>query len=207
MNNSVIFTIGLKDAISSGIKDISGLFSKLSGQVSGTTDETQKFNNVCSKLKFSNLNAQLQVLGQMASAFSSLTDAGISFGQSMADLSAITGIVGTDLDQLTSKAREFGKQSGLGANTAARAYTILASQIEVSKIGMDGLNNLEEQSIVLAQAAGMSIDDAATSMAGTINQFGISASEAARVVNVLAAGSKYGAAEIDALSQSFKVVG
>ena len=53
----------------------------------------------------------------------------------------------------------------------------------------------------------MSIDAAATSLAGTINQFGLSANEAERVINVLAAGSKYGAAEIEELSQSFKVAG
>lgn len=72
---------------------------------------------------------------------------------------------------------------------------------------MSGLNNLQEKSVTLAQASGMSIDAAATSLAGTINQFGLSANEAERVINVLAAGSKYGAAEIEELSQSFKVVG
>ena len=72
---------------------------------------------------------------------------------------------------------------------------------------MAGLNNLQEKSVTLAQASGMSIDAAATSLAGTINQFGLSANEAERVINVLAAGSKYGAAEIEELSQSFKVAG
>lgn len=72
---------------------------------------------------------------------------------------------------------------------------------------MSGLNNLQAKSVTLAQASGMSIDAAATSLAGTINQFGLTANEAERVINVLAAGSKYGAAEIVELSQSFKVVG
>ena len=72
---------------------------------------------------------------------------------------------------------------------------------------MSGLNNLQAKSVTLAQASGMTIDAAATSLAGTINQFGLSANEAERVINVLAAGSKYGAAEIGELSQSFKVVG
>ena len=44
-------------------------------------------------------------------------------------------------------------------------------------------------------------------MAATINQFGLEASEAARVVNVLAAGSKYGAAEVADLAQSFRITG
>lgn len=43
----------------------------------------------------------------------------------------------------------------LGANTTARAYNILASQIEVSKIGMEGLNILEVRSILLAHTAWM----------------------------------------------------
>ena len=80
-----------------------------------------------------------------------------------------------------------------GVGTAARAYAILASQIDVATIGMSGLNNLQEKSVTLAQASGMSIDAAATSLAGTINQFGLTANEAERVINVLAAGSKYGA--------------
>lgn len=136
-----------------------------------------------------------------------LSQGGMSFGQSMADLSSITGIAGDDLKALGENARKVGQDSGLGAGTAARAYAILASQIDVAVIGMSGLNNLQEKSVTLAQASGMSIDAAATSLAGTINQFGLSANEAERVINVLAAGSKYGAAEIEELSQSFKVVG
>jgi TP901 family phage tail tape measure protein len=100
-----------------------------------------------------------------------------------------------------------GVESGLGADTAARAYSLLASQIEISRIGIEGLNRLQENSVTLAQAAGMSLDQAADALAGTINQFGLGAEDAERVINVLAAGSKYGAAEITDLAGSFKVVG
>lgn len=72
---------------------------------------------------------------------------------------------------------------------------------------MEGLKVLQQNTITLSHAAGMSMNDAATALAGTINQFGLQATEADRVINVLAAGSKYGAAEIVDLSQSFKVVG
>lgn len=58
----------------------------------------------------------------------------------MADLSAITGIAGEELDALGKKARETGKQSGLGATQATGAYKVLASQIDVSQIGMNGLS-------------------------------------------------------------------
>lgn len=51
------------------------------------------------------------------------------------------------------------------------------------------------------------MDAAANALAATVNQFGLSADEAGRVTNVLAAGSKYGAAEIEDLSNSFRIAG
>ena len=158
-------------------------------------------------MNFPNIAAIASVARNVGDSFSQAGNTGMTFGQRMSDLSAITGIVGDDLKQLEENARRFGKESGLGADTAARAYTVLASQIQVADIGMEGLNKLQEKSITLAQASGMTLDAAAESLAGTINQFGLSADEANRVINVLAAGSKYGAAEISELSQSFKVVG
>lgn len=207
MPNSVNFKVILTDAISSGVRSITSAFKKLSGDIKGTTGQLDKLGSVCARLKMPDWSAQISLIGQYSQAISDTVSSSVSFGQSIADLSSITGIAGGDLEQLTDKARQFGKQSGLGADTAARAYTILASQIQVSKIGMEGLNTLEEQSIVLAEASGMSIDDAANSMASTINQFGLQAKDAARVVNVLAAGSKYGTAEIKDLAESFKAVG
>lgn len=207
MPNSVNFKITLIDAVSNGIKTINAAFNGFQQELQGANKQMNRLSEISSRLKFPDWNAQIDLIGKSAQAISDTAGASVTFGQSIADLSSITGIVGGDLEQLTEKAREFGKRSGLGADTAARAYTILASQIQVSKIGMEGLNTLEEQSIVLAEASGMTIDDAAASMASTINQFGLQAEEAARVVNVLAAGSKYGAAEIQDLSESFKVVG
>ena len=177
---------------------------KAGEQASATTT---RFGNICSRLKMPDLNAFLGVAERLGGVLGDLSQGGMNFGQSMADLSSITGIAGDDLKTLGENARKVGQDSGLGAGTAARAYAILASQIDVAVIGMAGLNNLQEKSVTLAQASGMSIDAAATSLAGTINQFGLSANEAERVINVLAAGSKYGAAEIEELSQSFKVVG
>lgn len=207
MPNSVNFKVTLIDAVSNGIKTVNAAFKGLQQEIQGANSQMSRLGEISSRLKFPDWNAQIDHIGRSAQAISDTAASSISFGQSIADLSSITGIVGDDLAQLTDKARQFGKQSGLGADTAARAYTILASQIQVSKIGIEGLNTLEEQSIVLAEASGMSIDDAATSMASTINQFGLQAEDAARVVNVLAAGSKYGAAEIKDLAESFKAVG
>lgn len=152
-------------------------------------------------------NQTAELLGRSSEIMGRLMQPGVEFEQSMADLSSITGIVGKDLERLGKIARETGKTSGLGASGAADAFALLASQIDVSKIGMDGLIELQSKTITLAQASGMSMTEAANSMAGTINQFGLQADQAGRIINVLAAGSKYGAAEIPQLAESFKVVG
>lgn len=204
---SVSFIVELKDKVSAMVKKITGAFNDLQTDVDKTQTKMQQFQSALGKLEMPNFNAMLQVAERLGAQFASATETGMSFGQSMADLSSITGIVGEELEGLEANSRRFGKESGLGADAAARAYSLLASQIEISKIGIDGLNKLEEKSITLAHASGMSLDGAANALAGTINQFGLGAEAADRVINVLAAGSKYGAAEIEDLTQSFKVVG
>ena len=204
---SVSFIVELKDKVSAMVKKISGAFDELQTDVGKTQTQLQKFQSALGKLEMPNFNAMLQVAERLGTQFAGAAETGMSFGQSMADLSSITGIVGDELEGLEANSRRFGKESGLGADAAARAYSLLASQIEISKIGIDGLNKLEEKSITLAHASGMSLDGAANALAGTINQFGLGAEAADRVINVLAAGSKYGAAEIEDLTQSFKVVG
>ena len=199
--------LNLKNNISRGLVNVKKQFDTIDKAGEQASATTTRFGNICSRLKMPDLNAFLGVAERLGGVLGDLSQGGMNFVQSMADLSSITGIAGDDLKALGENARKVGQDSGLGAGTAARAYAILASQIDVAVIGMAGLNNLQEKSVTLAQASGMSIDAAATSLAGTINQFGLSANEAERVINVLAAGSKYGAAEIEELSQSFKVAG
>lgn len=199
--------LNLKNNISRGLVNVKKQFDAIDKAGEQASATTTRFGNICSRLKMPDLNAFLGVAERLGGVLGDLSQGGMNFGQSMADLSSITGIAGDDLKALGENARKVGQDSGLGAGTAARAYAILASQIDVAVIGMAGLNNLQEKSVTLAQASGMSIDATATSLAGTINQFGLSANEAERVINVLAAGSKYGAAEIEELSQSFKVAG
>jgi TP901 family phage tail tape measure protein len=153
------------------------------------------------------VNQTAELFDRMGNTLSEINKPGLEFEQSMADLSAITGIAGKELEALGETARELGIKSGLGAKQAAESYKILASQIDVTKIGMSGLQMLQKETITLSQASGIEMAAAAEALTGTINQFGLQASEATRIINVLGAGAKYGAAEIPDLAQSFKVVG
>ena len=204
---NVSIKITLTDKISDGLKKIKSLFEGVEVSSRKATSQTDKFKNVCKQIEFPKAAAILEVVQRIGDGLVEAAAAGMQFRQSVADLSSITGIAGKDLEDLAERSRAIGRESGLGADTAARAYSLLASQIEISRIGMKGLNELAEQSVTLAEASGMSLDAAANALAATVNQFGLSADEAGRVTNVLAAGSKYGAAEIEDLSDSFRIAG
>lgn len=199
--------LNLKDRVTGRIEQVNAAFEETRKRAAAATGQAERFGGVCRRLEFPNLQAMTEIAQTLGGHLAAAANAGMEFGQSMADLSSITGIAGSDLAALEENARRVGRESGLGASESARAYSLLASQIEVADIGMDGLNTLLEKSVTLAQASGMGIDAAANALAGTVNQFGLGADQAERIINVLAAGSKYGAAEIEDLSQSFKVVG
>lgn len=190
------------DVVFKAIDNITKTTNAISDGLKGVENNVSKFADKAMKL-----NQTVELFDKMGAAATSITEPYRVFESSMAELSAITGIAGDELADLGKTAREIGVQSGLGAAGAVDAFKLLASQIDVSKIGISGLKDLQKETITLAQASGMSLEEAANSMAGTINQFGLEATEANRVINVLAAGSKYGAAEIPELAQSFKVVG
>lgn len=222
-DNNISASIGKMQAnftsLDNSVNKVSSTVNQVSAQMSENLTEVNTniqnvansvedaVDNVSDKLTTVTFTSLVDMAKNLADAFKDLSGPGMALEQSLADLSAITDIVGDDLAKLEKVARKTGIESGLGAAGAANAFAILAGQIEYSTIGMEGLLTLQEKTITLAQAGGVSMEEAATALAGTINQFGLSAAEADRVINVLAAGSKVGAAEIEHLIMSFKVAG
>lgn len=176
------------------------------GQEAQQTGEkgSQAFDAIDKSIRNIELTSIIQQVQMVGETLGQLAAPAVGFEQSMADLSAITGSVGEELEDLKQTARDVGKTSGLGASESARAFAILAGQIDVP---IESLKELQRETITLAQAGALPLEDAANAVAGTINQFGMETSEASRVVNVLAAGSRAGGAEVVDLSESFKVAG
>lgn len=186
--------------------------SETTSKTTTATNETGKFGatgveaaqRFGAALRTIELTSIIQQVQMVTGALGELAEPAMTFEQAMADLSAITGSVGEELEDLTKTARQVGMESGLGAAESARAFAILAGQIDVP---IEQLKELQRQTILLAQAGALPLEDAANAVAGTINQFGYEASEASRVVNVLAAGSRAGGSEVVDLAESFKVTG
>ncbi len=201
-NPTVEVRFELFDQITAGVKKIDesmGGFKASMGQLGNYIEEVGK--------KFFFMNQLAQGMQQFNQSVKDFSAPGADFQQQMADLSAITGIAGKDLDTLAESSRKLGKESGLGASSAAEAYKLLASNIDVAKIGISGLQDLQKNTITLTQSSGIDMATAANVMAGALNQYNLQASDAKRVTNVLGAGAKYGAAEVADLGESLKVAG
>ena len=146
------------------------------------------------------------IVGLFTGMFS-LVKHSMAFSKALSELSALTGATGKDLDYLKTRAKDLGAQYGMSAEE------IVVSMKKVGSAKAELLENVTALSAVtaavikLSKATSDDLGETTTSVTTIMNQFGFSASEAERVVNVLAAGSKYGAGEVDYLGESISKVG
>ena len=129
---------------------------------------------------------------------------GKEFERAMSELSAITGAVGKDLDDLGTSARNMAKVSSFSAGQAATAFKLVASAKPDLLENAAALEEVTKNALTLAEAAGIDLPTAANSLGSALNQFSADAEEASRFINVLAAGSKFGASSINEVSIALK---
>jgi len=124
------------------------------------------------------------------------------FEQGVADLSAITGASGKDLDFLKNAAIDLGKTVAGGAIAVVEAYKLIAGAKPELLSNVKALNQVTEAAITLSQAAGMELPAAATALTDAMNQFGAGADQAQIFIDALANGAKFGSAEIPQLTEA-----
>ena len=121
---------------------------------------------------------------------------GAGFQDALADLSAITGSTGKDLDNLRDKILSMAKTSVTAQADVAEAVKLVASAKPELLKNIDALTATTDAVLLLKNAAGIELADAANITAQSLNIFGAGADQASRFVNVLAAGAKLGSSEI-----------
>ena len=156
--------LSLKDLASSAVAKVRKEFERLSKKTEEAQARARIFGNICERIGNLQFKNFIDMLDRSVQAFGEATGSGMEYEQAMADLVAITGIAGKELEEIGRVARQTGKESGLGATGAVNAFTLLASQIQIDKIGLQGLMALQKETITLAQAAGMDMAEAGTAL-------------------------------------------
>ena len=131
----------------------------------------------------------------------------MEFNATISNLSALTGAVGKDLEVFRQAAIDIGGSTSLSATQAAEAMKLIGSASPDLLKSADSLKEVTQQAVTLAEAAGSTMPEAADAITGALNQFQLGADQAARVINVLAAGAKEGASEINDTVAAMKNAG
>jgi len=126
------------------------------------------------------------------------------FSQAIADLSAITGAAGQDLEFYRRKAAEIGRTTTLSASQAAQAYQLIASASPQLLKNSEALDAVTRSAVTLAEATGQDLPTAARSLGSAMNQFSLDASRADEVINILAASSQLGTAQVAQVTEALR---
>ena len=134
---------------------------------------------------------------------------------SQANLKALTGLDDTSVDWLTKQAQKLSTtmtKEGLRVRQSAAeildAYMLVGSAKAELLGSPEALAAVTEEAMRLQAAAGdITLAEAVDAVTLSLNQFGAPAEDAARYVNVLAAGSKEGASGIASITSAIKRAG
>ncbi|MCU0337663.1 MAG: phage tail tape measure protein, partial [Sediminibacterium sp.] len=126
------------------------------------------------------------------------------FQSAGADLSAVTGLVGKDLQFLKDQANITGPAVGMMGSDMLNAYKMMASAKPELLNQKELLAETTARAITLAQAAKIDLAPAVDLLAGSLNQFGRPAQDSAKFINIIAAGAKEGSAEIADMATALK---
>lgn len=180
---------------------------KVNGRLNRIRDDIKGTSSVFDELKakvgtFSVVASGIAVASAAFREFRRETELYRQFDKSAQNLSAITGADGSDLEYYKQRAIEMSLTVKGGATAVLEAFKLIGSA-KPELLGVkEDMALVTEQAILLANATGMELPDAATKLTDALNQFGAPAQEAAKYVDALAAASKWGAAEVPQVTEA-----
>lgn len=174
-------------------------------QMVETDKSTDKLNLSMTKLAkaISGVIAVSALYGQLKKAVNVTKE----FNAEISSLSALTGLVGDDLNKLTEAARRIGATTSLSATQAAKGMALIGSQVPELLASTEALESVTQAAAVLAEAARTDLPAAAQAISGAINQFGLAAEDTDAIINTLAAGAKFGASSVEQTAAALAVAG
>lgn len=122
-------------------------------------------------------------------------------------LQSLTGLGDDAMKSIADGAIEMSKGFKSSASEIVDSMKLIGSQAPELLKNQDVLMKVTEAANVLSEAAGIEVVDAAKGVTTVMNQMGASASEATEIINVLAASSQQGSADVAYLNTAFEKAG
>lgn len=122
-------------------------------------------------------------------------------------LQSLTGLGDDAMKSIADGAIEMSKGFKSSASEIVDSMKLIGSQAPELLKNQDALMKVTEAANVLSEAAGIEVVDAAKGVTTVMNQMGASVSEATEIINVLAASSQQGSADVAYLNTAFEKAG
>lgn len=207
------------------IRELEQLNQKHKKSLKGITDEATTAGNsltkwqagiagfmggIASKVADYAMGLVYGIKGKIDEAIQSFND----YEEKVDNLGSLTGLAGQDLKWLGDQAKQMSAsvvEGSINIKTGADAivdgFTKMGSKRPDLLKNKEDLKSVTQEAIILAEAAKSDLEPAVDSLAMVMNQFNAPASDARRIINALAAGSKEGAGEIPYLTKAIEKSG
>ena len=197
-------------------------------QLKGVLSEHNQQLNIINKTQKSMLSSGVDLFNKYAASamaiVAALTGVVLKLNQmrklamdreeSKADLMALTGLGDDDITWLEQKAIELsttvtaeGVRIRQSASDILEAYKLVGSAKPELLANREALAEVTRETLILASASGMKLTDAVDAATLSMNQYSAASDQASRYVNVLAAGSKVGAAAVESITKAVQKSG
>lgn len=192
-----------------------------SGDISGFVSQLQALRNISLGSIVSSvgaLEASLSAaIAPVAALVGGIAALGYTVSESISSVSdfethldglqSLTGLGDDAMKSIADGAIEMSKGFKSSASEIVDSMKLIGSQAPELLQNQDALMKVTEAANVLSEAAGIEVVDAAKGVTTVMNQMGASASEATEIINVLAASSQQGSADVAYLNTAFEKAG
>ena len=205
------------DKVNSSIKNVTDSSGKMNDGMKGL-DFKGIAGDIASSSGFGNIGKALGAIATPAGAATAAVAAVgvvmVKAGKAAADfethldsLQALTGLDNDSMKAISDGAVEMSKEFKSSASDIVDAMKLIGSQAPELLKDKDALMEVTKAANVLSEAAQIEVVDAAKGITTVMNQMGVSASEASNIINVLAASSQQGSADVAYLNSAFEKSG
>lgn len=186
-------------------KELKDVKSKISG-LSKETDNAGKAGSGFGKVMSAGCKVAAAATAAVGTAIGGIvvasTKVGMSFEAEMSKVQAISGASGTQLQQLTEKAKEMGASTKFSATESAQAMEYMAMAGWKTEDMLNGLGGIMN----LAAASGEDLATTSDIVTDALTAFGMSASESTRFADVLATAASNSNTTVAGMGETFKYV-
>lgn len=133
--------------------------------------------------------------------------ANMEFEKSLSSLRSLTGVSAQELNYFRAEAVKMAMDSTQSAVAMVDAYKLIGSQMPELLKNKEALSATARAAVTLAEAAEIDVPTAAKALTGSLNQMGASSARASEYINILAAASQQGSADIPYLNRAIENAG